>query len=246
MNFTILHFDELESTNTEAANQARRGAGEGLCVIARRQTAGRGRHGRVWISERDAGLYFSLVLRPKLETRFLPLITLMTAVAVFETLRRFDLTPDIKWANDILIGDRKICGILAEVCETDFGLAVIVGIGVNLKSTNFPPELTEIATSIEAETNRRIDAENLSQILTEFLAFYTEILYGDAGGEMIRGEWTRRSSYASGKAVRAILPNRTIEGVTRGIDADGALRVETEGGALEIVRAGTVERLRKF
>lgn len=246
MNFTILHFDELESTNTEAANQARRGAGEGLCVVARRQTAGRGRHGRVWISERDAGLYFSLVLRPKLETRFLPLITLTTAVAVCETLCRFDLTPDIKWANDVLVGDRKICGILAEVCDTNTGLAVIVGVGVNLKSTNFPPELKEIATSVEAETNRRVDAADLSRNLTELLSFYTKILYGDAGDETIRGEWTQRSSYASGKAVRAILPNRTIDGVTRGIEADGALRVETESGAIEIVRAGEIERLRKL
>ena len=87
MNITILKFDSLDSTNTEAANHARLGADEGLCIVARRQTAGRGRHGRTWASEIDAGLYFSIVLRPTLKMRFLPLITLMAGVAVYDTYR---------------------------------------------------------------------------------------------------------------------------------------------------------------
>ncbi len=88
MNFTILRFDSIESTNTEAVRQAKIGADEGLCIVARQQTKGRGRHGRVWVSEKDAGLYFSIVLRPKIETRFLPLLTLMSAIAVADVLRR--------------------------------------------------------------------------------------------------------------------------------------------------------------
>ncbi len=244
MNFTILRFDELESTNTEAANQAKRGASEGLCVVAGRQTAGRGRHGRIWVSEKDAGLYFSLILRPKLDRRFLPLITLMSAVAVYETLRQSDITPDIKWANDIHAGEKKICGILAEVCETKIGLAVIVGIGINLKSSNFPPELKEIAASIEAETGRRTNAEALSQTLTRFLSFYTDVLYGENGAEKIREEWTARSSYAFGKRVRAVLENEIVTGTTRGIEDDGALRIERADGAIKIVRAGEIQKLR--
>jgi len=102
MNFTILRFDTLESTNTEAANQARAGADEGLCILARQQTAGRGRHGRTWISERDSGLYFSLILRPKLDAEFLPLITLMSGIAVYDALEELGLKPDIKWVNDVL------------------------------------------------------------------------------------------------------------------------------------------------
>lgn len=245
MNFTILRFDELDSTNTEAANQARRGAGEGLCVVARRQTAGRGRHGRVWVSDEDAGLCFSLVLRPKLDMRFLPLVTLTSAVAVYETLRRLNMKPDIKWANDIHVGEKKICGILAEICETKIGLAVVVGIGINLKSSNFPPELKEIATSIEAETGKQTDAETLSQILTDFLSFYTDILYGENGTENIRREWTTRSSYAFGKEVRAVLENEIVTGTTRGIEADGALRIEQADGAIKVVRAGEIQKLRK-
>lgn len=244
MNFTILRFDELESTSTEAANQARRGAGEGLGVVAARQTAGRGRHGREWISEKDAGLYFSLVLRPKIEARFLPLITLTSAVAVFETLCRFGLNPDIKWANDVHVRGKKICGILAETCETNLGLAVVVGVGINLKSSNFPPELKEIAASIEAETNRAINVEILLQTLTGYLSTFCGILYGENGAENIRSEWTKRSTYAVGKEVRAVLENEIITGITRGIEPDGALRIEQADGALKIVRAGEIEKLR--
>lgn len=246
MNFTILRFDSLESTNTEAANQAKRGAGEGLCIVARRQTAGRGRLGRVWVSEKDAGLYFSLLLRPKLEMRFLPLITLMSAVAVAETLCRFGLKPDIKWANDIHVRERKICGILAETCETEQGLAVVVGIGINLKSSNFPPQLTDIAASIEAETDQTISAENLLETLTGCLSNFCALLYGADGAENIRGEWTRRSSYAFGKKVRVRSSDTTICGTTRGIETDGALRVETASGAVKIVRAGDLEQLRSI
>lgn len=246
MDFTILHFDELESTNTEALNQAKRGAGEGLCIVARRQTGGRGRHGRVWISEKDAGLYFSVVLRPKIEIRFLPLITLMTAVAVFETLKQLGVENlDIKWANDVQAGGRKLSGILAETCETNVDLAVVVGVGINLSSSNLPPELREIATSIEAETNQIPDAEKLLQTLTRSFSVYYDILQGAGGMQKIRAEWTQRSSYAFGKQVRVCLANETLCGATHGIEPDGALRVETETGEIKIVRAGDVEKLRE-
>ena len=148
MNITILRFDTIDSTNTEALNQARAGAKEGLCIVALEQTAGRGRRGREWVSEKGAGIYFSIVLRPELELRFLPLITLMAGVAVHDTLSYAGLRPDIKWVNDILVNEKKIAGILAETTETPDGLAVIVGIGINIRSSNFPPELASTATSI--------------------------------------------------------------------------------------------------
>lgn len=246
MNFTILQFDSLDSTNTEALNQARRGADEGLCVVARQQTAGRGRHGRTWISEEDAGLYFSFVVRPTLENKFLPLITLMTAVAVFDVLTEFyALKPDIKWANDIHVGDKKIGGILAEMTETKKGLAIVVGIGINLKSSNFPPELKNLATSIEAETGQNPNVENLLEFLTEKLANFYQLLQSEGGAEKIRREWAKRSSYFEGKRVVVKLANESFAGTTRGIEENGALRVETSNGEVKIVQAGDVERLRK-
>jgi len=247
MNFTILRFDTIDSTNTEALNQAKRGANEGLCIVAREQTAGRGRHGRVWVSEKDAGLYFSLVLRPKIEMQFLPLITLMTAAAVhdaLETLYKIDC--DIKWVNDIHVQSKKICGILAETCETIKGLAVVVGIGINLKSSNFPPELSETATSIETETGKSPDVENLLVHLTRRLSEFSDILYGAGGAEIIRQEWIRRSSYSFEKQVRVRLENETITGATCGIEENGALRVRLETGEIRAVHAGDVENLRIF
>lgn len=245
MNFTILHFDAIESTNTEAVNQARRGADEGLCVVARAQTAGRGRHGRRWISEKDAGLYFSIVLRPVIKNRFLPLITLMTAVAVADTLKNtYGLEPDIKWANDVHVKGKKICGILAEMTGTVKGTAIIVGIGINLKSSNFPAEIADIATSIEAETNRAADVERLLTSLTRFLNYFYDILQGAGGAKTIVEEWVKRSSYAFGKSVRVRLENETISGVTDGLEENGALRMKSENGALRIVQAGDLENLR--
>jgi len=246
MNFTILRFDSINSTNTEALNQARQGADEGLCIVAKQQTAGRGRHGRTWISEKDAGLYFSLVLRPTIENKFLPLLTLMSAVAVYEVLRKlYKLKPDIKWANDVHIDEKKICGILAEMAETKRGLAVVVGIGINLKTSNFPPELKVIATSIEQETDQKIDSDELLENLTKQLTKYYQILNNENGAEKIRQEWANRSTYFRDKSVTVKLENESVSGTTCGLEESGALRVETENGEIKIVHAGDVERLRK-
>lgn len=245
MNFTVLKYDSIDSTNTEAINQAKRGAEEGLCIVANEQTAGRGRHGRTWVSEKDAGLYFSLVLRPKIEIRLLPLITLMTAVAVHNAIESaFKIECDIKWVNDIHVGGKKICGILAETVETEKGLAVIVGIGINMKSSNFPPELAETATSIEAETGALPNVESFLPILTSFLEKYCDLLYEDSA--KIRAEWSHRSSYAFGKKVRVNLGNENLYGTTQGIEENGALRLELETGEIKIIHAGEVEQVRQI
>jgi BirA family biotin operon repressor/biotin-[acetyl-CoA-carboxylase] ligase len=246
MNFTILRFDMIDSTNTEAANQARLGAEEGLSILARQQTAGRGRHGRKWISEKDSGLYLSIVLRPTIEAKFLPLITLMTGVAVYDALTEIGLKPDIKWVNDVLIGDKKICGILAETVDTPKGLAVIVGIGINLTSSNFPDDLANVATSIKQETGRMLSPDELAESLTTFFDYFYDIFNGDDGAREIGKEWRRRSSYFSGKSVRVVLENDTVAGVTDGLELDGALRIRRNDGSITIVQAGDVERLREI
>lgn len=246
MNFTILRFDTIGSTNTEALNQAKRGADEGLCVVAGEQTAGRGRHGRTWISAKDAGLYCSVVLRPKAEVKFLPLLTLMSAVVVTEVLRElYQIKADIKWANDIHVRGKKICGILAETTETKKGLAVVVGIGINLTSGNFPPEIEEIVTSIEAETGVKPNAQAVLENLTKQFAKLYAVFSGENGAERIREEWAKNSSYFFGQTVRVKLENEIFSGKTCGIEENGALRVKTEDGEIKIIQAGDVERLRK-
>ncbi len=275
MNINLLTFDSLDSTNTEALKHARLGADEGVCVVARQQTAGRGRHGRPWVSEKDAGLYFSIVLRPKIETQYLPLITLMTGVAVHDTLAEFGINADIKWVNDLHVDGKKICGILAETTDTPKGLAVIVGIGINLKSSNFPPEIADTATSIkEALFSRRSPTAStvkdrrpngsppyeggvaaasadgvvlpsaLAKSLTKYITYFYAVLQSDDGPANIIDEWRKRSTYYSGKPVRVVLENESLEGVTDGLEPNGALRVKQNDGSVTIVQAGDVEQLR--
>lgn len=254
MNITILTFDKLDSTNTEALKQARLGAEEGVCIVARQQSAGRGRHGRKWVSEKDAGLYFSIVLRPKIETQYLPLITLMTGVAVHDTLGELGIDADIKWVNDLLVNEKKICGILAETTETNDGPAVVVGIGINIKSSSFPPDIAYIATSIEEQLSdpiasasamaQKADPKAVAESLTKYLTYFYSILNSESGPAAIMDEWRKRSTYFSGKLVRVVLENETVTGITQGLEPNGALRLQKANGEVMIVQSGDVERLR--
>src|SRR5215207_7313182 len=243
---TIIRFDSLPSTNTEAARQAARGAPEGLCVLAREQTAGRGRRERSWVSPKDAGLYLSVVLRPAFEVRLWPLVTLAAALAARDALADVcGLEADIKWPNDLLAGGRKLCGILAETAEGARGRAVVLGVGVNLRRGAFPEELNDTATSVEEQTGRAPDAESILAAFTRALALRYETLHAHGPAETLR-DWQRHSSYAHNRRVRVALAAETFEGTTRGLDPDGALRVETDDGTTRIVRAGDVTAVRQM
>jgi BirA family transcriptional regulator, biotin operon repressor / biotin---[acetyl-CoA-carboxylase] ligase len=244
MNLTVLTYDILDSTNDEALKQAKLGAGEGLCVIARQQTAGRGRYGRTWVSERDAGLYLSLVLRPKLVMHDLPLITLMAGVALHDTLEEFGIKPDIKWVNDLLVNGKKIAGILAETTETPDGVAVVLGIGLNMRSANFPPELVTTATSLEDTSPARFSRGQLIEVLTRQIEENYEILQDAGGPPKIIERWSCRSSYTSGKTVRVVMENETIVGNTEGLEPNGALRIRRSDGTLKTIQTGEVEQIR--
>lgn len=242
----ILRFDSLPSTNLEAARRAIEGAAEGLCVVASEQTAGRGRLQRQWLSPKGAGLYFSAVLRPRINQSSWPLITLAAALAVHDALfEAYSLRTDIKWPNDILSNNRKLCGILAETVDTTVGRALVLGIGINLTSSAFPPELRESATSVQLETGKVPDLEEVLQNLMVALERRYKVLQSADGGEETIRDWSKRSTYAIGKQIRVANGQEVLEGTTRGLESDGALRVETEGGEIRIVRAGDVTELRE-
>jgi len=241
----ILRFDSIDSTNLEAIRHARAGAPEGLCIIAREQTAGRGRLDRTWQSPPDAGLYFSIVLRPRFEISAWPLLTLMAALAVSEALMKScGLRVDIKWPNDLCSGERKLGGILAETLDTAMGPAAIVGIGINLKANSLPQSVKDLATSIEAATGAEPHSERILEALVKALAESYELLHSPQGREHAIREWCANSSYAIGRRVRVSLNDEAFEGTTRGLESDGALRVETDDGKIRIVRAGDVTALR--
>lgn len=239
----ILRFESLPSTNTELARQASEGACEGLSIVAEEQTAGRGRLQRAWSSPKGAGLYFSVLLQPTIALEQWPLITFMAALAVAEALSEAgDVNTDIKWPNDLLSGERKICGILAESVETPTGRAVIVGIGINLTADAYPAEIAAVATSVAEASGRTPEREALLAALLRALSRWYSLLHQVDGREKIVAAWTSRSSYANGKAVQVANGDEVWQGITRGVESDGALRLETADG-MKLVRAGDV-RLR--
>ncbi|HKP45341.1 MAG TPA: biotin--[acetyl-CoA-carboxylase] ligase [Pyrinomonadaceae bacterium] len=241
----VLRFDSLPSTNTEAVRQAIAGAREGLCVVAKEQTAGRGRFERSWVSPKDAGLYLSIVLRPALDQKHWPLISLATAVAVADALHDAGkIKTDIKWPNDVMHNDKKLCGILAETVDTELGRACIVGIGVNLTDAAFPVTLAATATSVADAAGRVTNSEQVLNAILKSFAEYYEILQSPNGSADIVTAWSNRSSYALGKRVRVTESDRVFVGTTRGLESDGALRVETDSGEISVLYAGEVQSLR--
>ncbi len=242
---TILRFDSIDSTNLEALRQARTGAPEGLCIVAREQTQGRGRLDRSWQSPKDAGLYCSVVLRPTLETAVWPLLTLMAALAACDALMKTcGLRADIKWPNDVCVNDRKLCGILAETVDTETGSAAVIGIGINLQAGSLPATVSDLATSVEAASGVFPDGTRVLKELLKAIGERYDLLNSRQGAEHTIREWCANSSYAIGRQVRVALGHDTFEGTTRGLESDGALRVETACGEIRIVRAGDVTALR--
>jgi len=233
----VLRYESLPSTNTELARMASEGAAEGVAILADEQTAGRGRLQREWSSPKGAGLYFSILLRPRIPVDRWPLITFMAALAVGDALQEATgLRTDIKWPNDLLSGERKICGILSEAIETPAGRAVIVGMGINLTPGAFPE-----ATSVAEATGVKPDREAiLAALLSSLTRWYS--LLGER--EKIVAAWSSRSSYATGRLVQVSNGDEVWRGTTCGVEPDGALRLRTVNGEIKLVRAGDVQSLR--
>ena len=241
----VLRYESLPSTNTELARLAAEGAAEGLVLVADEQTAGRGRLQRAWSSPKGAGLYFSMLLRPRMAADHWPLITFMAALAVGDALHEAaGVETDIKWPNDLLSGERKICGILAEAIETPVGRAVILGIGINLTQKAFPPELGNVATSVAEAGGREPEREAILASLLRALARWYALFDEPAGREKIVAAWVSRSTYASGKLVQVSNGDELWKGTTCGVEADGALRLRTNDGEVKLVRAGDVLSVR--
>ena len=184
-------------------------------------------------------MYFSTLLRPAIAQDRWPLITFMASLAVGDALHEAGVQTDLKWPNDLLSGERKICGILAETVETPGGRAVIVGIGINLTAEAYPSELAEVATSVAEAAGRPAERETILAGLQNALARWYSLLHEPDGLEKIVAAWAGRSSYANGKLVTVANGDEVWQGITRGIESDGALRLETETG-VKLVRAGDV------
>lgn len=225
----------IDSTMRRAAELAREGCAAGTVVAARTQTAGQGRLGRAWDS-RPGGLYFTVVLRPRLEPAQVPLATLALGLAVADTLQTFvGVAADLRWPNDVLIGDRKLAGILAQYQDG----ALLAGVGLNVNQREFPPELAPIATSLFLETGSEQNPEFLLPALARSIESHLNILE-TSGATAILRLFEAASSYVAGRRVRVELPAGEITGTTAGLTADGFLRVRRDDGSEVTVTAGGV------
>lgn len=239
----VFFFDTLDSTNIKALELGRKGEPEGTAVIADKQTMGKGRLGRRWESPPGVNLYTSVILRPGIPPADAQRLTLLMAVAAAEAVGIFTKeSPSVKWPNDILIGSKKVAGILMEMdAEPDRVNFVVAGIGVNInmKEADLPDSLRQTASSIMQSAGKEVARAAVTQGLYSSIEKWYKIFLA-TGFSPVINEWKRYFAF-EGKAVRVSVFNRTVEGICLGIDDDGALLVKTASGVIERVISGDVE-----
>ena len=235
-------FQETTSTNDVADKLGRDGVKEGVVVFAESQTKGRGRLGRSWISSQGKGLWFSVLLRPAVSPQAATQMTIASATALARALKQSaGINCSIKWPNDILVKDRKLCGILTEMtAEVDKINYIILGIGVNINfaENDFPPDLRKIATSLAIETGRKFKrAEVAAVILRELNRDYLRLKSGEF--QAVADEWEENCN-TIGRNVEISTGQRVVHGRAEALDSEGALLVRTQHGHLERIIGGDV------
>ena len=238
----VYYHERLASTMDLAAALAERGAPEGTLALAEEQTAGRGRLGRTWHSERGAGLYLSVVLRPGLAATLAPVLTLAAGLGVADAVTAVTgLAADLRWPNDVLLGGRKCCGILPEMASDGSRIRyVVLGIGLNVNGLAFPADLGAEATSLAIAAGRPFArAEVLRRLLHALDARYRQLLLAGPAGAI--ADFQERSTFALDRRIRVEGEQETYTGITQGLDPSGFLLVRREDtGMIEPVLAGKV------
>lgn len=226
------HFDMIDSTNKKAKELAQQGCESGTLVTATEQNAGVGRSGRSWSSEKETGIYMSMMLRPKIQVACVSSLTLLAAMAVAKAFEKQGIlkekTPCIKWPNDIVIHKKKICGILTELVlngmEMDY---IVIGIGINVTNQKFPEEIAQTASSILLETGVQIDKEQMIVDVWEAFEKYYEMFLQTHDFSLLKEDY---ETYLINKEqqVRVLDPAGEFEGTAVGITNKGELIVQTE------------------
>jgi BirA family biotin operon repressor/biotin-[acetyl-CoA-carboxylase] ligase len=239
----ILVLEETTSTNDVAGRLAAQGVESGAVVFAESQTAGRGRRGRSWVSPSGKGLWFTVLLRPRLRPSAASRITVMAGVAVAKALQAASGLPlRIKWPNDVLCGGRKLAGILTELgLEGDRLAHALLGVGVdvNLDGADFPPALRGAATSLKQEAGRPFCRATLAAGILWELEKGLGRLEDDDGFAAVADEWVALDD-TLGRQVAVDGPGGRRRGLAAGIDREGALLLRLDGGRVERVHGGDV------
>jgi BirA family transcriptional regulator, biotin operon repressor / biotin---[acetyl-CoA-carboxylase] ligase len=241
----IHHYYEIGSTNTTAMEAAQGGAPEGSVFLAEQQTAGRGRAAHVWHSAQSTGIYCSVILRPALPPSEVLVLALAVGLAVHAAVEEIDskVAVDLKWPNDVLVGGKKVCGILTEMnAEPTRVRYIVAGIGINVNQTSFPGELKDIATSLRLETGTEWSRLELCAGLLKALdREYRELVESSEAKASILKRFEEHSSMARGRKVH-VDEGGGYEGVTEGLDARGFLQVRTRDGLRVVMSATTMAR----
>jgi BirA family biotin operon repressor/biotin-[acetyl-CoA-carboxylase] ligase len=238
----IIRFEKTDSTNLTAFQLGEQGAEEGTVVIAEEQSRGKGRLGRHWESPGGVNLYCSIILRPPIMPSMAPQFTLLSSVAVAQTIETTtSLLPRIKWPNDILVNGMKVSGMLNEMsAETEKINFIVLGIGVNLnmRREQFPNDLRHPASSLFLESGNTVNRVEFTRaLLTAYDLLYD--VYLNEGIAPIREQWIARSAFL-GKKVKISFQGNESSGIAAGVDDDGALLLERNDGGIEKVLAGDV------
>jgi BirA family biotin operon repressor/biotin-[acetyl-CoA-carboxylase] ligase len=245
----VRHFTKIGSTNAAAMRAGAEGsdlnAEQGAVWLAEEQTAGRGRAGHSWKSNPRDGIYCSALLRPRVDPADVIILSLAAGLAVVEAVHEVTgMWSDLRWPNDVLMGGRKFCGILTELnAEMTKVRYVVVGMGLNVNNTEFPPELETIATSLCLEAGQRFSRVELVAALLRALDREQAALQDgvDAARHRILRRFEEHSSYCCGSAV-SVEEDGGYDGVTRGLDDRGFLRVETARGTRTVLSGGVRKR----
>lgn len=219
---------------TEAARLADQGAPSGTAVVAEEQSAGQGRHGRTWVSERETGLYVTLILRPSLPQDAVPVLALTLALAVQDAIARTTgISCDLRWPNDVLAAKRKCAGILVQLHDGAF----LAGIGINVNQTSFPSELSGIATSLRLVSGQCHSRAELLINVVGAVDDFCRILTEDGKGEILR-LYAAASSYVRGRRVTVDQDDALLHGTTDGLNSSGFLILRKDDGTRSLILAG--------
>lgn len=234
----IFYYKSLKSTNKFALEL--KDAKEGTVIIAERQTKGRGRLQRKWYSPSDAGLYFSIILKPKKNYNNIPLLTLIGALSVYKTLNTIKIKTDLKWPNDILYKNKKVCGVLSQFRSSGSNLEkVVVGIGLNVNQKKFPEKLKSKSISLRMIKNKKIKKEGLLiDILDNFSIYYKK--FKEEKFEEIIEEWKDKMKMLNKIITFSTSDNKKILGKVIDISAKGELIIKHEDGETKRLIAGDV------
>lgn len=238
----IKYFDETDSTNNQAKLAAEKDAQDGTLFVAECQTGGRGRRGRTWVSPAGSGIWMSLLLRPHISPESASMLTLVLAVAMVEAINEEvkDAKCYVKWPNDIVLNSKKISGTLTEMsAEMDAIHYVVIGIGINVNTTDFDESIKDMATSIYLETGTKVKRSSIIAAFSKSFKKYYEAFLETEDLTLLIDRYNE-ILINKGRTVKAIYANKELIGEALGINKDGELIIKTEDGASVAIRAGEV------